>query len=69
VSRADISATGIRVLRGDPDPEELAALMAVLAALGRGARHAPDAPVRPGWVRGRPEPFRPAGAWNGPPRR
>lgn len=56
----------LRVVRGDPAPDELAALTAVL--LARGGAAPPDGPpdtapvpAAPGWLRaGR---HRPAGAW------
>jgi hypothetical protein len=50
------------VLRGAPDDVELAALLAVLAAL-RAAPQPPrqDPPQAPSWTR--PAHYRPAGAW------
>ncbi len=42
----------LRIVRGEPTPEELAALLAVLSARGGGAAVAPE-PPRSAW--GRPE--------------
>ena len=39
----------LRVVRGEPTPEELAALVAVLAARGSGSGQEPSGPVRGGW--------------------
>lgn len=54
----------VRVVRGDPDPEQLAAVTVVLLALLRGVE--PDSPPRPpaaGWV---PGAHRLPGAWSEP---
>ncbi|WP_253882876.1 acyl-CoA carboxylase subunit epsilon [Actinomadura rupiterrae] len=59
----------LRVVRGAPSDEELAALtVAVLAVVrARNAGGAPDgaaSPPAPGWVR--PRSYRPPGAWGSP---
>ncbi|MFE0516176.1 acyl-CoA carboxylase subunit epsilon [Streptomyces sp. NPDC058964] len=62
-----MSAAGdhpIRVVRGEPDPEQLAAVTVVLLALLRGTE--PEASPRPpaaGWVQGT---HRLPGAWSAP---
>jgi hypothetical protein len=62
--------TDIRVLRGDPDAAEVAALVAVLGVLGRQRSEARDAGVgprvrRPAWLRaGRT--YRSPGSWAAP---
>jgi len=38
----------LRVVRGEPTPEELAALVAVLAARGSGSGSSPERAARPG---------------------
>ncbi|OLT16512.1 hypothetical protein BJF78_13890 [Pseudonocardia sp. CNS-139] len=59
-------ADNVVVLRGAPDDAELAALLAVLAAL-RAAQQPPAEdwlpPPAPLWTR--PPRYRPAGAWTG----
>jgi hypothetical protein len=65
VSEAAPARPLLRVVKGDPTPEELAALVAVLASRG-GAEPAPE-PVRSPWARPgvglrRPVPIGP-GAW------
>jgi hypothetical protein len=39
----------LRIVRGEPTPEELAALTAVVAAAGSGASTEPDEPRRGRW--------------------
>ncbi|MEU6072076.1 acyl-CoA carboxylase subunit epsilon [Streptomyces sp. NPDC047082] len=52
----------IRVVRGDPDPEQLAAVTVVLLALLRGAEPADSPrPLSTGWV---PGAHRLPGAWS-----
>ncbi|MEI5033043.1 acyl-CoA carboxylase subunit epsilon [Streptomyces sp. S1A(2023)] len=60
----------IRVLRGSPDHEELAAVTAVLLALATRDEASPrSALARPGAAQAlRPGPHRPAGAWASAPR-
>ncbi|WP_411577307.1 acyl-CoA carboxylase epsilon subunit [Streptomyces sp. HUAS TT20] len=54
----------VRVVRGDPDPEQLAAVTLVLLALLRGAEPATSPrPPTAGWVRGT---HRLPGAWSEP---
>ncbi|MER7700544.1 MULTISPECIES: acyl-CoA carboxylase subunit epsilon [unclassified Streptomyces] len=64
-------SAGIRVLRGNPDHEELAAVTAVLLALAtrRDEASPSSAPARPGaaWAL-RPDAHRTAGAWASAPR-
>lgn len=52
----------IRVLRGDPDPAELAALVAVLGVLGRTPGQPGAAAHQPGWLDTRPV-YRSPGSW------
>ncbi|RKS71500.1 acyl-CoA carboxylase epsilon subunit-like protein [Motilibacter peucedani] len=40
----------VSVVRGDAEPEELAALVAVLVTRGQGARERRPAPTSPGWA-------------------
>ncbi|HEX2356084.1 MAG TPA: acyl-CoA carboxylase subunit epsilon [Micromonosporaceae bacterium] len=57
MSTSDDRAPLIRVIRGTPTPEELAALVGVVLARSRSGGTAPDAP-RSAWVRsGRPGGF------------
>ncbi|MER5452239.1 acyl-CoA carboxylase epsilon subunit [Streptomyces sp. NPDC002764] len=68
----------IRVVRGTPDADEIAALLAVIAAVGNAAdeRNGVDCRRRARWDRG-VRPYRPPGSWrqeagssmNGVPRR
>ncbi|MEU3132840.1 acyl-CoA carboxylase subunit epsilon [Streptomyces sp. NPDC006854] len=63
-------SSGIRVLRGNPDHAELAAVTAVLLALAqRGGASPRPAPARPcaAWAL-RPAAHRTAGAWASAPR-
>jgi hypothetical protein len=43
------AAPALRVVRGEPTPEELAVLLALAAAAGDGADAGAAAPVRGGW--------------------
>lgn len=67
---APTAPPALRVVRGAPTPDELAALTAVVLARraavpSTGAPAASPAPV-PGWLR--PSPHHPAGAWRTFPR-
>lgn len=59
------AAAALRVLRGAPDEEELAAVVAVLQLLAGQARArslaAPTRPAAPGWTR--PARYRPPAGW------
>ncbi len=46
---AEAAGPLLRVVRGEPTPEELAALVAVLAARGSASGPQPAAPARGGW--------------------
>lgn len=57
----NIEGTEIRVVRGDPDPEQLAAVTVVLLAVLRGVEPPePPAPPAAGWI---PGAHRLPGAW------
>ncbi|MFE4862280.1 acyl-CoA carboxylase subunit epsilon [Streptomyces sp. NPDC056670] len=65
MSAPDGRAAAFHVVRGAPDPHELAALTAVLLGLARSAEQpAPTAPPpRPGWRRPRRAGRPGAGSW------
>ncbi|MEU9289304.1 acyl-CoA carboxylase subunit epsilon [Streptomyces sp. NPDC048275] len=56
----------LRILRGNPTPEELAAATAVLCALPAPGTAQRESPAPPGWQR--PAHHVPAGAWRTVPR-
>ena len=59
-------APALRIVRGDPSPEEVAALVAVLAAASAGAQVAEAAPEASQWAppaRLMRQPLAPSGWW------
>ncbi|MFF8937598.1 acyl-CoA carboxylase subunit epsilon [Streptomyces paradoxus] len=56
-------APHLTVLRGDPDPEDLAALIAVLIGSGSTPEPVDPSPLRARWDRTHREVCLPAGSW------
>ncbi|NGO12367.1 acyl-CoA carboxylase subunit epsilon [Streptomyces sp. HC44] len=60
-------APHLTVVRGDPDPEDLAALIGVLIGSGRSGPDPVDpSPLRAGWDRAYREVSPQAGSWRSP---
>ncbi|MEV6960371.1 acyl-CoA carboxylase subunit epsilon [Streptomyces sp. NPDC051207] len=57
------AAPHLTVLRGDPDPEDLAALLAVVMSGGGAPEPVDPGPLRAGWDRTHRATCLPAGSW------
>ncbi|WP_329464375.1 acyl-CoA carboxylase subunit epsilon [Streptomyces sp. NBC_01431] len=64
MSAAENRPAAFHVVRGDPDPHELAALTAVLLGLARQPAAEPAPPPRPAWRRPRRAHHPGAGSWH-----